>query len=76
MKLQILGSGCSKCQKLAHLTEQAAAELGLNYQVEKVTDPAAIAAMGVMRTPALAVDGTVRVSGRVPSVDELKGLIG
>jgi small redox-active disulfide protein 2 len=75
MKIQILGSGCAKCQKLAHNAEQAASELGLAYEMEKVTDPAAIAAMGVMRTPALAVDGKVKLSGRVPEAVELKPLL-
>lgn len=75
MKIQILGAGCAKCQALAQHAEQAAHDLGLGFTIEKVTDPAAIAAMGVMRTPALAVNGVVRVMGRVPSADEIKPML-
>lgn len=72
MKLQILGTGCAKCTKLAETTEQAAKSLGLDYQLEKVTDLNAIMSFGVMMTPALVVDGVVKVVGKVPSLDELK----
>ncbi|HOD31920.1 MAG: hypothetical protein BWY56_01174 [Acidobacteria bacterium ADurb.Bin340] len=75
-KLQILGTGCPKCKKLAELTEQAAQELGLPYELVKVTRINDITAFGVMITPALAVDGAVKVSGKVPSVEEIKRLIG
>jgi small redox-active disulfide protein 2 len=74
-KLQILGTGCPKCQKLTENTEAAAKELGLQYELEKIKDIAKIMAFGVMMTPALAVDGQVKVSGKVPSVDEIKKLI-
>ena len=70
-KLQILGTGCPKCQQLAETAEMAAREAGLPYQLEKVTDINQIVSFGVMRTPALAVDGTVMVSGRVPGKEEL-----
>jgi small redox-active disulfide protein 2 len=75
MKIQILGTGCPKCQKLTENTEAAAKELGLQYELEKVKDIAQIMAFGVMMTPALAVDGAVKVSGKVPSVDEIKKLL-
>lgn len=75
-KLQILGTGCPKCKKLAELTDQAAKELGLAYELVKVTSINDITAFGVMMTPALAVDGIVKVSGKVPSLDEIKKLIG
>ncbi|HNZ16994.1 MAG TPA: thioredoxin family protein [Candidatus Hydrogenedentes bacterium] len=75
-KLQILGTGCPKCQKLAETAETAARELGLEYEVEKVKEIDKIMAFGVMMTPALAVDGEVKVSGKVPSIDELKKLLG
>ena len=75
-KLQILGTGCPKCQKLAETAETAARELGLEYEVEKVKEIDMIMAFGVMMTPALAVDGEVKVSGKVPSIDELKKLLG
>lgn len=75
-KLQILGTGCPKCQKLAQLAEEAAKSLGIDYEIEKVTDISKIMSFGVMMTPALAVDGQVKVAGRVPSVEELKQMIG
>ena len=72
MKLQVLGPGCPKCKKLAELTESAAQELGIEYELEKVTDINDIMSFGVMMTPALAVNGQVKVSGKVPSLDEIK----
>lgn len=75
MKLQILGTGCAKCNALAQATEQAAQALGVPYELEKVTDLKQIMALGVMMTPALAVNGTVKVTGKVPSVAELKTLL-
>lgn len=74
-KLQILGTGCPKCKKLAEATEEAAKNLGIDYRLEKVTDIAAIMSFGVMTTPALAVDGEVKVSGKIPSVDELRKIL-
>lgn len=74
-KLQILGAGCPKCKKLAEATEQAAKSLGIEYTLEKVTDINKIMEFNVMMTPALAVDGTVKSVGRVPSPDEIKKLI-
>lgn len=74
-KLQILGTGCPKCKKLAELTETAAQQLGIAYELVKVTDINQIMAFNVMMTPALAVDGQVKVSGKVPGVDEIKKLI-
>jgi small redox-active disulfide protein 2 len=74
-KLQILGTGCAKCRLLSDHAEQAAKELGLEYTLEKVTDINDIIAFGVTATPALVVDGEVRVSGRVPTVESLKPLL-
>ena len=74
-KLQILGTGCSKCKRLTEQVEQAAKELGIEHQLEKVTDLHEIISFGVMTTPALAVDGQIKVAGNIPSVDELKRLI-
>jgi small redox-active disulfide protein 2 len=74
-KLQILGTGCAKCEALKQATEQAAQTLGLQYELEKVTDLKQIMAFGVMMTPALVVDGKVKVSGKVPSVDDIKKLL-
>jgi small redox-active disulfide protein 2 len=74
-KLQILGTGCAKCEKLAEQTEAAARDLNLEFELEKVTDLNRIMQFGVMMTPALAVDGQVKVVGKVPSVDELKEML-
>jgi small redox-active disulfide protein 2 len=74
-RLQILGTGCPKCKKLAENTEAAAKELGLEYALEKVTDINQIMAFGVMMTPALAVDGQVKVVGKVPSPEEIKKML-
>lgn len=75
MQLLILGTGCAKCNTLAQFTEQAAQELGLDYELNKVTDLKQIMALGVMMTPALAVNGSVKVVGKVPSVAELKTIL-
>lgn len=75
MKLQILGTGCAKCSALTHATEQAAQSLGLPYDLEKVTDLNRIMSFGVMVTPALIVDGKLKVSGKVPPVDDIKKLL-
>jgi small redox-active disulfide protein 2 len=73
--IQILGTGCAKCNRLSEAAEKAAKDLGLEYQLEKVTDMLRFADFGVMFTPALAVDGEVKVSGRVPSHNELKQML-
>ncbi len=75
VKIQILGTGCPKCKKLASLVEEAAKELALDYELEKVTDVNDIVSFGIMSTPALAVDGKVLVSGKVPSAQEVKRLL-
>ncbi|MGX9726406.1 MAG: MTH895/ArsE family thioredoxin-like protein [Candidatus Electronema sp. VV] len=75
MKIQILGTGCPKCKKLAENAEAAAKALQLDCQIEKVTDINQITAFGVMMTPALAVDGVVKLVGKASSVDELKTVL-
>jgi small redox-active disulfide protein 2 len=75
MKIQILGTGCAKCNALTMATEKAAQALNLPYELEKVTDLKQIMAFGVMATPALVVDGKVKVSGKVPAVDEIKTML-
>ncbi|MGB5160756.1 MAG: thioredoxin family protein [Thermoanaerobaculia bacterium] len=75
MKIQILGPGCYNCQLLAAKVEAAADELGLEYELEKVTDLNQITAMGVLMTPGLVIDGEVKVSGRVPSPSQIKQLL-
>ncbi|MCD6416265.1 MAG: TM0996/MTH895 family glutaredoxin-like protein [Planctomycetes bacterium] len=74
-KIQILGTGCPKCRKLAQNTEAAAKALGLDYELEKITAVSEIIKFGVMMTPALAVDGELKVAGRVPGVDEIESFL-
>jgi len=74
-KIQILGTGCPKCTKLAENAEAAAKELGLDYSIEKVTRLDEIMAFGVMVTPALAVDGKVKVVGKVPSPAQIQRML-
>jgi small redox-active disulfide protein 2 len=74
-KLQILGAGCPKCKKLLELTEQAARELAIEYEIEKVTDIDEIMSFGIMMTPGLAVDGEVKVAGKIPNVEEIKKIL-
>ncbi len=76
MKLTVYGSGCAKCQQLSANAEAAARRLGLEFEVEKVTDVNAIIDAGVMRTPALAVDEEIVVEGKVPGSDEIEQLLG
>ena len=70
--IQILGTGCPKCKKLAENAEAAAKALGIEYELVKVTDINEIMKFGVMMTPAIAVDGDVKSTGNVPSVDDIK----
>ena len=74
-KVEILGTGCPKCDKLAELTQEAASSLGGDYEIEKVQDINRITAAGVIMTPALLVDGVVKLVGKVPDLDEIKKLI-
>ena len=74
-KLQILGTGCPKCRLLTEHAEQAARAIGLDYEMEKVTDLDRILEFGVMATPALVVDGEVKVSGHVPSAARLQEML-
>lgn len=74
-KIQILGTGCPTCQKLAELTKQAADESGLEYEIEKVTDITKIIEMGVVKTPGIAIDGVVKISGKLPTIKEIKELL-
>ena len=74
-KLQILGTGCAKCEALKQATEKAAQSLGIPYELEKVSDLNRIVLFGVMLTPALVVDGKVKVVGKVPSVEEIKTML-
>jgi small redox-active disulfide protein 2 len=75
MTIQILGTGCARCKQLFSNTQTAVIQANLDANVEKVEDIKAILAFGVMSTPALVVDGVVKFSGKVPSVEELKKLL-
>ncbi|RLD09031.1 MAG: thioredoxin family protein [Chlamydiae bacterium] len=75
MKIQILGTGCPKCKQLAEITEKTAKEIGIDFQLEKITDLEQIMAFGVMMTPALAIDNEVKAMGKIPSADELKKIL-
>jgi small redox-active disulfide protein 2 len=76
MKLEILGSGCANCQKLMTLAEEVVGELGIaDAELVKVEDFPTIMAYGVMSTPALAIDGKLVMSGKVPSKAELSALV-
>ena len=75
-KIKILGTGCAKCEKLAGNVKQAAENLGLDYEMEKVTDLNQIMSFGVMTTPGLVVDGQVLLTGKVPAAADIEKLIG
>ena len=75
MKIQILGTGCPKCRKLAENAESAAKELGLDYELEKVTDINKIMSFGIMMTPGIAIDGIVKSAGKACSIGEIKGML-
>ena len=75
MQLLVIGPGCAKCKTLAQFTEQAVNELGVTAEINKVTDLKQIIGLGVMVTPALAINGSIKVTGKVPSVTELKNLL-
>jgi small redox-active disulfide protein 2 len=72
MKIQVLGTGCPKCNQLAENADRAAKELGVEYELEKVTDINDIMSFGIMMTPGLAVDGEVKMSGKVASIEDIK----
>ncbi|MHB8077653.1 MAG: thioredoxin family protein [Candidatus Krumholzibacteriia bacterium] len=74
-KQLVLGTGCPKCRKLAEHAETAARELGIEFELVKVTDLQAILGFGVMTTPALVVDDVVKCAGRLPSVEEIKQML-
>ena len=74
-KIQILGTGCPKCRKLAENAEQAAKALGIEYELMKVTAIDEIMKFGVMMTPALAIDGEVKVVGKVPEPGDIAAML-
>ena len=76
MKIEILGTGCPKCKKLHELSEEAVKELGVSAEIIKVTNLNKIIDYGVMITPALVINGDVRVAGKIPEKEEIKRWIG
>jgi small redox-active disulfide protein 2 len=72
MKIQVLGTGCPKCKQLAENADNAAKEMGVEYELEKVTDINDIMGFGIMMTPGLAIDGEVKMSGKVATVEQIK----
>ncbi len=75
MKLEILGPGCKRCQLLAENAKAAVAELGIDAEVVKVEEMQAIMAYGVMSTPALVVDGQVRLAGHIASAGQIREIL-
>jgi len=73
--VQVLGPGCARCEKLKQNAEEAVQQSGVEAKIEKVSDINEITSFGVMMTPALVIDGEVKVVGKVPTVDEIKGLL-
>ena len=76
MKIEILGTGCAKCNKLYEATKQAVDTAGVDAEVVKVTDLTEIMQKGVMVTPALAVDGAIKVAGKVPKPADIAKMLG
>ncbi len=76
MKIQVMGPGCAKCNQVADNATAAAAELGIDCEIEKISDFNEMMKYGVMMTPALAVEGDVKCVGKVPTVDEIKVMLG
>ena len=74
-KIQILGTGCTKCNKMAKNAQTAAKELNLEFEISKVTDIPEIMKFGVMVTPALVINNEIKVAGKVPSVEEIKRML-
>ncbi|MBN1494069.1 MAG: TM0996/MTH895 family glutaredoxin-like protein [Candidatus Omnitrophica bacterium] len=71
MKVEILGTGCPKCEKLCKHAEEAIRIAGVEAEIVKITKLSDISSYGVMVTPALAIDGTVKVAGKIPTADEI-----
>ena len=72
MEIKIYGPGCARCYELEKRVRRAVDELGVAAEIQKVSDLRAIAAAGIMSTPGLVIDGRVKASGRIPSLDEIK----
>lgn len=74
-KIIVLGPGCPRCETLAKMTQQAADQLGIEYELEKLTDIKQFPNFGLMMTPGLVVDGELKVQGKVPSIDEIVAIL-
>jgi small redox-active disulfide protein 2 len=74
-QIVVLGPGCTRCEKLAAMSKQAADELGIAYELQKITDIKRFPEFGVMMTPGLVVDGELKVQGKVPSLDKIKAML-
>ncbi len=72
MKIEVLGTGCAKCQKLEKNARKAVEELGIDAEIEKVEDLSEISARGVMTTPALSIDGKVIAKGKILNLEQIK----
>jgi small redox-active disulfide protein 2 len=75
MKIEILGTGCAKCKKTQKLVKKVASDLGLDVEIVKIEDLQEIINRGVMMTPAVIIDGDVKIAGHIPSTDELKKML-
>jgi len=75
MKVEVFGSGCPRCKQTEKVMKMAVEELGLNAVVEKVTDMMAMMEKGIISTPAVALDGEIVLSGKIPSLEEAKKLL-
>jgi small redox-active disulfide protein 2 len=75
MKITVYGPGCAKCKQTEDLVRRVVAELGADVEVEKVSDIQAMVMAGVMSTPAVAVDGQMKMAGRVPTPDDVRAWI-
>ena len=74
-KIIVLGPGCQRCETLAELTKEAADQLGIEYELEKLTDIVQFPKFGLMMTPGLVVDGKLKIQGKVPSIDEITAML-
>lgn len=75
MEIKVLGTGCAKCRQLEKTVRQAVDEMGIDAQVEKVTELTDIMSYGIMSTPGLVIDGEVRLAGRLPKLEEMKSIL-
>lgn len=74
-KIIVLGPGCPRCETLAKMAQQAADQLGIEYELEKLTDIKQFPKFGLMMTPGLVVDGKLKVQGKIPSIDEISAML-